>query len=461
MQIMRRQIQLLYFIFLIYCTSNIELIPQTLKFPPDVEARIKQFEENLSSGLHDTVKFSIKDRMLKYNIHGISIAVVNNYEIEWAKGYGLADTAENKPVTTETLFQAGSVSKSLNALGVLKLAQENKIGLNTDINNYLKTWQFPYDMYSKDKKITIKNLLSHTAGLSIHGYLGYNISESLPSLYQILDGQNPANSNAVRSMFEPGLKYEYSGGGILISQLIVMDTTHRTYDEYMKENILNPIGMLTSFYTQPPPENSKDLLATAYYVNGQVEGKYHIYPEQAAAGLWTNPTELCKYLIEIQLSYQNKSNKVLSQEMTKLMLTPYIDKTAALGVFIVDNGSAKYFYHGGSDEGFISFYIGSIEDGKGVVMMVNSTGSPILTEIFNSVANVYKWKGYYKPTDVSENSNDEINTIFPNPAIDFINIKSDETFEQIFIFDLFGRKVMESPFQTRIDIRDLNAGAYF
>jgi CubicO group peptidase (beta-lactamase class C family) len=357
-------------------------------------------EGNLSGWVQtqDSVKWTLKERMAFYKIKGLSIAVVHNYRIDWAKGYGWADSAEQRPVTTLTLFQAGSISKSLNAVGVLKLVQDNKLDLYTDINTYLTNWKFPYDSLSRNKKITIANLLSHTAGLSIHGFPGYEQGDTIPSLTQILDGKKPANTLAVRSQFEPGLKFQYSGGGTTISELILTNLTHQSYDRYMWENILKPMGMTNSFYTQPPAIDKQVLLATAYRGNGsEVKGKYHIYPEEAAAGLWTNPTDLCKYIIETQLSYEGKSNKVLSQQFTKLRLTPYIDKSAALGVFIDKRGDAGYFQHGGADEGFLSQYYGSMEDGNGVAVMVNSDNGRILQEIVNSVAIVYKWKDFYKP----------------------------------------------------------------
>jgi CubicO group peptidase (beta-lactamase class C family) len=323
---------------------------------------------------------------------------VHNYRIEWAKGYGWADSAEQRPVTTLTLFQAGSISKSLNAVGILKLVQDKRLDLYTDINTYLIGWKFPYDTLSGNKKITLANLLSHTAGLSIHGFPGYEQGETIPTLMQVLDGKKPANTSAVRSQFEPGLKFQYSGGGTTISQLILTNQTHQSYDKYMWETILKPMGMTNSFYTQPPEIDKQILLATAYKADGsEVKGKYHIYPEQAAAGLWTNPTDLCKYIIETQLSYEGKSHKVLTQQYTKLRLTPYIDQSAALGVFIDKRGNASYFQHGGADEGFLSQYYGSLENGNGVVVMVNSDNGRILQEIVNSVAIVYKWKDFYTP----------------------------------------------------------------
>ena len=371
------------------------------KYSREVETEIKKVENNLGGWvkiINIPVRWTIPNRMKFYHVNGLSIAVIKDYKIEWAKGYGLADSAQQRPVKTATLFQAGSISKSLNAVGVLKLVQEGKLNLYSDINNYLTSWKFPYDSLSKGKKITLANLLSHTAGLTVHGFPGYEKGQPLPSLVQILNGEKPANSPAVRSMFEPSLKYEYSGGGITISQLIVQDVTGEPYDRYMWENVLKPLGMIHGFYTQPPPMNKQSLLATGYYNNGkEVKGKYHIYPEQAAAGLWTNPTDLAHYVIATQLSLQGKSNKVLSKKMTELMLTPYIDSSAALGVFIIKKGSEKYFSHEGTDEGFVSEYYGSIKNGNGVVVMANTYNTRIFDEIINSVASVYKWKDFYTP----------------------------------------------------------------
>ena len=320
--------------------------------------------------------WNLQQRMAHYKIPGLSIAVVHNGKIEWARGYGVMDTATQKPVTVQTLFQ---------------------IDLHTDINTYLHTWKFPYDSLSKGKKITIANLLSHTAGLTIHGFPGYKRSDTLPSIPQILDGKRPANTEPLRSQFAPGLRSEYSGGGITILQMIVIDVTHEPYDTYMWNNVLKPLGMTMSFYTQSPSKDREKFLATGYRQDGkEVEEKFHVYPEQAAAGLWTNPTDLAKYIIETQLSLLGKSNKVLSQEMTKLRLTPYMDSSAALGVFIDKKGNEKYFQRGGANEGFRCQYYGSFENGNGVVVMVNSDNGGILNEVINSVAGVYGWKDFYK-----------------------------------------------------------------
>ncbi len=368
-------------------------------YSKEVQAKINQFENNL--GLWAQIEgqqFTLAQRMKSNHINGVSIALIKDYKIEWAKGYGWADSASGRPVTINTLFQAGSISKSLNGVGILKLVQEAKLNLDTDINVYLKSWKFQYDSLSKGKKITIANLLSHTAGLTVHGFDGYEKGDTIPTLIQILNGEKPANSKAVRSMYAPSLRYQYSGGGTTLSQLILQDVTGQPYDTYMRNNVLRPMGMTNSFYTQPPLAAKENQLATGYYNDGKpVKGRYHIYPEQAAAGLWTTPTELAKYIIETQLALQGKSNKVLSSETTKLRLTPHIDKSAALGVFIVQKGSEKYFNHDGSDEGFVAAYFGSMENGNGAVVMANTDNGSLLYEVINSLASVYNWKDFYTP----------------------------------------------------------------
>ena len=360
---------------------------------------ISKVENSLSPDVvygDTTPKLNILQQMKTYNINGVSIAVIKDYKIDWAKGYGWADVNEKRPVTVNTRFQAASISKSLNSLAILKLVQQGKLDLNADINNYLKTWKFPYDSLSANKKITIANLLSHSAGLSVHGFAGYTPGDSIPTIMQILNGVRPANSPAIRSQFEPSKKFQYSGGGTTITQLIITDVTGMKFEDYLKKEVLQPIGMANSFYNQPPPAGTNEL-ATAYNGNTEVKGKYHIYPEQAAAGLWTTPTDLAKYIIETQLEYEGRSTKVLSQQMMKKRLTPYIDSSVALGVFIINKSGEKYFSHNGGNEGFLSTTYGSFKGGNGVVVMINGDNFSIIPELVNSVAIVYGWKDFYTP----------------------------------------------------------------
>ena len=372
-------------------------------YSKQIKEQIKQVENNLFSRVIINGKGdNILDRMEFLKVRGVSIAVVKDYKIEWAKGYGFADEKEKRLVTSTTLFEPGSISKSLNALGALKLVQENKMELDNDINNYLKSWQFPYDSISKGKKITLANLLSHTAGLSVHGFLGYDRNNKIPSLIEILDGKSPSISPAIRSVTEPNVEFQYSGGGTTISQLMIEDVSKLPYHLFMQENVLSPLGMTNSFYNQPPSSNKLKQLATGYDNDGnEIKGKFHVYPTQAAAGLWTTPTDLSKYMIDIQLSLKGKSNKVLNKHFSELHINRFLKNAdVTFGSFKQERNGEAYFFHDAANDGFRGLYFGSIEGGNGVVVLVNSDNGAIIFELLNSVANVYNWKGWDKPKHV-------------------------------------------------------------
>lgn len=362
----------------------------------EIEQKITEFENNLGTFiLHGADGWNISDRMKHYKVNGLSIAIIHDYKIVYAKGYGLADTSTKNRVDVNTMFIPGSLSKSINALGILHLVEQGKLNLFTDINTQLKSWQFPYNnLISKGKRICLANLLSHNAGLSVHGFYGYKPNDTFPTISQILDGKYPANSEPVRSVSAPGDKMEYSGGGTMISQLMLMDAVNQNYDSYMQKTLFEPLGMINSSFTNPPPSNKLNNLATGYDTLGkQINGKFPVLIEQAAGGLWTTPTDIAKFVIEMQLSLQGKSNKILSKKMTEVMLTPYSDEKTALGVFVTNENGYKYFGHDAANLGFSGTYFGSFEGGNGVVIFINSENAPILKEIANSVASAFNWKG--------------------------------------------------------------------
>jgi CubicO group peptidase (beta-lactamase class C family) len=334
-----------------------------------------------------------------YKVPSVSIAVINNGKLEWAKAYGLADLTEKRKADKNTLYQAASISKSVNALLILKLVQERKLSLNKDIREYLKSWTFPDNDLSKNKTITIKNLLNHTAGLSLHGFRGYRYNESIPAINEILDGKSPANNEAVKPIYPPNTKMEYSGGGTLITRKIIEDNIAVNYDSLIKVEILKPLGMMNSSYIEPLKAKIKNF-AAAYDANMQeIEGKYNVYPELAPDGLWTTPTELSKFIISLQGSLRGKSNSLLNSTSILEMLSPdsISSGNAALGVFIKEKGGEKYFFHDGANIGYRTVYYGSFTTGRGIIIMANSDNGQIINEIINSVSTVYGWKGFYNP----------------------------------------------------------------
>ena len=337
------------------------------------------------------IRLDLVKLMRAYKVPALSIAVIDNFQIVWAKAYGVIEAGSNTPVTTRTLFQAGSISKPVAAAGALYLVEHGKLLLDEDVNLRLKTWKVPDNEFTKKEKVTLRRLMSHSAGLTVHGFPGYDVNDAVPTLVQIFNGEKPANTAPIRVDFVPGTNVRYSGGGVTIEQQLMMDVTGKPFPALMREIVLDKIGMEDSSYEQPLPAARAAMTACGTYSDGKaVHGRWHIYPEMAAAGLWTTPTDLCKFAIEIALSKQGKANHVLPQERTRQMLTPVLEE-AGLGFFL-DKSNPGVFGHNGADEGFQALLTMNAESGKGVAIMANSdNGIAVGDFLLRRVAKEYGW----------------------------------------------------------------------
>jgi CubicO group peptidase (beta-lactamase class C family) len=365
------------------------------------DAQIKRVERGLLPAvlIKGDPSWSIEERMKHWKVPGLSIAVVKDFKVEWARSYGIKDIETNEPVTTETLFQAGSISKPVAAMVALKRVQDGKLSLDENINSKLQTWKLPDNEFTAKKKVTLANLLSHTGGTTVHGFPGYAAGAKIPTLPQVLDGTEPANTEAVRVNMEPGTKFRYSGGGTAIAQLAIMDIEKKPYPQIAAETVLGPLKMANSTYSQPLPDEWRKKAASGHHRDGSlVAGKIHVYPEMAAAGLWTTPTDLAKFAIEVQLSYAGRSNKILTKELTEKMVTPFMEDVG-LGFFIDKRGNAIYFGHDGADEGFRAQLLMNREKGYGAVIMVNSDNGQIMPEVLRSIAREYNWDEFLPPVN--------------------------------------------------------------
>jgi len=371
----------------------------TLIFTLDnIPSKIEKVENGLLPPIpvKDQFKWNIFERMEHHKVPGVSVAVINNFKIEWVKGYGVLDKKTNKPVTETTLFQAASISKPVAAMAALRKVQEGKLSLYEDINNKLVSWKLPSNDFTAKKKVILKHLLNHSGGITVHGFRGYAVNEAVPTLPQLLDGEPPANSAPIRVDILPGWRYRYAGGGYCIVQQAMIDIEKKTFPEIMRETVLEPLEMNNSTYTQPLPPEKINHAAAGYRSDGSlVEGKRHTYPEMAAAGLWTTPSDLARFAIEIQLSLKNRSNRVLSQELMDEMLSPFVTPTRGLGLSLQKKGDAVYFNHGGANEGFRCYLIAHKDKGYGVAIMTNSdNGGALYMEILRSIAAEYHWENF-------------------------------------------------------------------
>ena len=331
--------------------------------------------------------------MGELHVPGVSVAVIHAGKIEWARGFGVTKLG-GPPVTPDTLFQAASISKPLTAMAALHVVQSGKINLDVDVNGYLRTWKVPTNGYTEHSGVTLRELLTHTAGLTVSGFDGYPAGAPVPTLLQVLTGERPANSAAIRVDTIPGTVWRYSGGGYVVVQQLLMDLTGQSFPALMRDMVLRPIGMTNSVFAQPLPPDRLDKAALPYQRNGQpVPGGPHVYPELAPAGLWTTASDLARYVIEVQKSLAGTSNKVLSAALTRQMLTPGLHRQG-LGPEIGGSEEHPYFTHGGANEGYQSNLV-AYYNGEGVVVMTNGdAGALLAAQIVSSVAAEYGWADF-------------------------------------------------------------------
>ena len=365
--------------------------------PPTPPAEIQQVER----GLRPAVLFkgektwTLEERMRFHKVPAVSIAVFGSGKILWAKAYGSADADAMTPATDATLFQAASISKPVSALAALKKVEQGKLSLDRNINEYLKSWKLPENDLTRKTPVTLGELLSHSAGVTVHGFPGYAAGRAVPTLAQVLDGAAPANTPAIRVDIAPGKEFRYSGGGYTIVQQALIDVSGKPYPELMDETVLKPLGMTQSTYEQPlPPERLRSAAAGHDAQGRPIPGKRNTYPEMAAAGLWTTPSDLARFALGVERAYEGKPGSVLSKEMAAKMLTP-VYGDYALGLGIEKRGAASYFSHGGSNEGFRCQMVAHRDKGYGAVIMTNADGgNEIIPEILRAIAAAYGWEGY-------------------------------------------------------------------
>ncbi len=383
---------------ILYLLAVVCLFHSCSTAPQSSEAEIKKVESSLLVHpvyLEGDSTQTIEERMAHYGVPGVSIAVIKDNKIIWAKSYGVMDKESKQSVTNETLFQAGSISKPVASYGALKVVESGKINLDENVNTYLKSWQLPDNEFTKDKKVALKHLLSHTGGLTVHGFPGYSPDLPVPTLVQVLNGESPANTSSIFVDKVPEESFRYSGGGYTVMQQMLIDVEGKPFPALLNELVLSPLDMKHSTYNQPLQEEQLKMAATGYLPDGSMtKGKRHTYPEMAAAGLWTTAEDLALFAIDIQKTVKGESAKVVSQNMANKMLTPFVEDFIGLGIFLNKHKEDIYFGHGGWDEGFSSELVAHRDKGYGVVILTNSNHPDFISELIRSVAYTCAWDNY-------------------------------------------------------------------
>ncbi len=334
--------------------------------------------------------WSIWDRMEHHRVPGVSIAVINNGILEWAKGYGLKQAHGSDSVSVSTLFQAASISKPVTAGAILRLAERGVLGLDVDVNEYLKSWKVPPNEYTAESPVTLRGLLAHNAGVTVQGFPGYVAGEEVPTAVDVLAGRG--NTDPVKVKSVPGEQCRYSGGGYTIAQVLLEDLTGEPFQAVMEAEVLGPVGMSESTFEQPLPERLATVAAVGHGGDGvPIQGRWRTYPEQAAAGLWTTPTELAQFLIGLRKAYLGQTDAVLEPATVREMLSSGLGERG-LGFNVAGTGDTLIIYHGGGNKGYRSFMILYPVTGDGVIVMTNAEGgSELRMEVVRAVSRVYGW----------------------------------------------------------------------
>jgi CubicO group peptidase (beta-lactamase class C family) len=366
----------------------------------DVRALIARVEAPRSPGAEGVAGLTLAQLLAQAKVPGVSVAVVQDFQIQWAKGYGVADARTGRPVDADTRFQAASISKPLTAMAALRLAQEGRLSMDRDVNVVLESWQVPVSEHNRQQPVTPRSLFSHTSGADDgFGFPGYDPSLPRPTLVQILNGEKPSNVGVVTFARPPYQAYKYSGGGVTLMQLALTDLTDEPFAAMMQRLVLGPLGMTHSSYEQPMPAAVEAFAAHMHDNDGAaMSAPWHVYPEQAAAGLWTTASDLARFVIEVQNAVRGPSGAVLSQASAREMVTPVGVGPYAVGLSIQKRGEGWYFEHTGSNRGFRALLVGHVRKGYGLVVMTNgNNGSQVMNEVLERVTAVYRWDVLDKP----------------------------------------------------------------
>jgi len=371
---------------------------------PGIEQRIERVRDGLLPPVlvegQPVERTTLAARMAALRVPGVGIAVIHHGRIDWARGFGQAKIG-GAPVAADTLFQAGSISKVVAAFGVLCLSQEGRLDLDADVDRYLAGWKIPDSAFTGREMVTLRRLLGHCAGVSGAAFGGYSTKAPIPTVQEILEGSPPAKSPPVVVDHLPGEAWQYSDGGYLVIQKAVADSTGTSFSRLMQDVVLGPLGMDHSTYFQPLPPERLGEAATPYLglhrsAPEALPGGPLVFPETAAKGLWTTPTDLARFAVELQASLSGHGRRLLSAASAMEMLTPGLGDQG-LGPEIGGTPARRFFSEEGANLGYRCEMVAYL-DGEGAVVMTNSdSGDPLVDQVLASVATEYGWPDFAPP----------------------------------------------------------------
>lgn len=350
---------------------------------------------------NDSIDQAVYQAMRKYSLPAVSLAVIDHGRIVYARAYSSDSQSD---INEDSLFQSASIGKSVSAYGALLLVDGKKIELDKNVNKYLNSWRIPDNSYTATQKVTLRNILDMTSGLSVSGFAGNSVGDRLPTLQQILNGQPPAENPPVRVIFVPGSRYYYSGGSYEVLEQLVEDMTNSSFSDYMQNQVLNPLDMDHSQFIAVLPKSEQKQAVSGYLADGKmIPGRWKIIPALGAGGMWTTPSDLASFAINVMDSYNGRHDGLLSKQLAHEMLARQANTDFGLG-FVVDGcGNNLNFRKEGHNIGFYNWLIAFPATRQGAVIMTNSdNGLPAIKDIMDAISQEYEWPAHYPLVDESE-----------------------------------------------------------
>jgi CubicO group peptidase (beta-lactamase class C family) len=363
----------------------------------------------------------LPELMATYRVPGVSIAVAGPAGETWCAGFGTTAT-DSGAITPSTMFQACSISKHVAAFGAVRLADDGVIDLDSDIAEYLTSWHLPSADGGWRPRVTVRQLLAHTAGLSYNWFRGYGAGEPAPTLVQVLRGEPPANTQPVRPALLPGSQFRYSGSHYAVLQQLMADVTKTPFDELMRTLVLGPVGMADSSYSQDFPAERPGLVAFGHFIDGTpITGGWRVLPEMAGAGLWTTPGDLIRLELQVARAAAGESS-LISQDLATQMLTAQVPGGMGLGTQLDTSGDRLRFGHGGENVGYRCFSLAWPDAGAAVAAMANSDGA---TEVLLSIIAAAQRKYALAPASADSPAPSEVAGRYSLPDGGSVDINAD------------------------------------
>jgi CubicO group peptidase (beta-lactamase class C family) len=330
-------------------------------------------------------RLDLSQALAALKIHSVSVALIDGGKLAWAHAWGEA--------SPQTLYQAASLSKLVTAVAALRLAEEGRLSLDRNVNDDLTIWRAPENDLTAHHPVTLRRLLSMTAGINVPGYLGYEPGAPLPKLAQILNGEPPANSPAVRVIDAPGSRYAYSGGGYEVVRALIEAKSDKPFDETLRELVFRPVKMTHSFFLQPLSAALAPRAALGHYADGRaLAGGWRVIPELAAGGLWSTPSDLAKLLIEIAHAYRGERTSLMRRKTALEMLTKQNGGPYGLGGAVDGAGRSLVLMKRGQNIGYQSYMLIFPATAQGMVVMTDSdNGTTLATALIRRAGDVYHW----------------------------------------------------------------------